>query len=460
MGGEKEATRGKVNAVARRKVALVFLLLFLMVLLLSPWASAPMPSSPATGDSLPRQMTLDLSTDLFERDSLPSRQVDLQVAAALESSEFEALREQSEKRSYLFRDIRVSFVRIDPAAAYGAYVNASRVGLAADVMLMDNEWVKTFAVSGYLAPADSAFAGDAMSEQFEAVSSPLRWNGYIWGVPRDYDPYVVVWHADALQALTGDEQAAPPDSWEGWQALAALERLQEPPLHWLAIDAGDPFALLHWVQAATGEPADALLGDAQAWRDTAAGQAIALLDGERSGVAFARDSEEVASWLVAGRTAAAMLPYSQARGLTDGRSLHGSSLRMDLSAWKQPYVWPQGRSFTISSRAAEDDAARRWIAAMTDADVQRDNLQREGKLPVYRSLYRDIGERAIDEIALGDDAGAFPRMPLPAFGPDFPDRIADLRVLWEQFAAGTLHAQDWTEQSAAPPPSSDAELDR
>lgn len=448
-----------MNAVARRKVALVFLLLFLMVLLLSPWASAPMPSAPAAGVQQPGQATLDLSAGLNDRDDRPSRQVDLQVAAALEPAEFETLREQNERQSYLFRDIRVSFVRIDPAAAFSAYVNASRVGLAADVMLMDNEWVKTFAVSGYLAPADSAFAGDALSEQFDAISSPLRWNGYIWGVPRDYDPYVLVWHRDALHAWTGDERSEPPREWTEWQALASADRTQQAPqMHWLAISASDPIALLYWVQAATGEPAGAFREDGGAWRDTAAGQALALLDGARSGVAFGTDPAEVASLLLSGRTVAAIMPYSQARELTGGRSSNGQALSVDLSAWKQPYVWPRGRSFTISSRAAEDDAARRWIAAMTGEAVQRDNLLQAGKLPVYRSLYRDIGDRGIADMALAEDTGAFPRGPLPEFGPDLPARLAGLRGLWEQFAAGTLNAQAWLERTSEASP--DAKLDR
>lgn len=447
-----------MNAVARRKVALVFLLLFLMVLLLSPWASAPMLSPDAEDVRQSGELTSDLYADMPGQDDLPSRQVDLQVAAALAPAEFEALRRQSEKQSYLFRDIRVSFVRIDPAAAFSAYVNASRVGLAADVMLMDNEWVKAFAVSGYLAPADSAFAGDALSEQFDAISSPLRWNGYIWGVPRDYDPYVLVWHKDALHAWTGNEQAEPPREWAEWQALAAVDRTQEPPMYWLAISASDPFALLYWMQTATGEPAEAFREDGDAWRDTAAGQALALLDSERSDIAFGSDPEEVASLLLSGRTAAAIMPYSQARELIDGRANNGHALTVDLSAWKQPYVWPRGRSFTISSRAAEDDAARRWIGAMTGEAVQRDNLLEDGKLPVYRSLYRDIGDRGIADAVLANDTGAFPRAPLPDFGPYLPERVAELRSLWERFAAGTLNAQAWLEQPDAS--STEAELDR
>lgn len=436
--------------MARRKVALVFLLLFLMVLLLSPWASAPMPSSPASGGQQPGLAASDPSAELSGRDDLPTRQVDLQVAAALTPAEFEAMRRQSEKQSYLFRDIRVSFVRIDPAAAYGAYVNASRVGLAADVMLMDNEWVKTFAVSGYLAPADSAFAGDALSEQFDAISSPLRWNGYIWGVPRDYDPYVLVWHLDALRAWTGNEQAEPPGDWAQWQALATAERTQEPPAHWLALDGSDPFALLYWVQAATGEPVGAFREDGEDWRDTAAGQALSLLDGERSGVAFGGDSSEVVNMLLSGQAAAAVVPYSHVRELSDARSNRGQALNVDLSAWKQPYVWPRGRSFTISSRAAEDDAARRWIAAMTEEAAQRDNLLQNSRLPVYKSLYRDIGDRGVAERVLANDAGAFPRVPLPEFGPDLPERIAGLGSKWKQFSDGTMNAQDWLDRSAEP----------
>ena len=441
--------------MVRRKIALVSMLLFLMVLLLSPWASAPTPSSPASADDPDELQTLTLSPDVSEPADRPLAPVDLRVAAALKSSEFESLRRQSEKQAYQFRDIRVSFVRIDPAAAYSAYANASRVGEAADVMLMDNEWVKTFAVSGFLSPADSAFAGDALSEQFDALVSPLRWNGYMWGVPRDFDPYVLLWNLDALRTIAGDSEASPPDQLAQWQELAAASQALESPLNWLAIGGSDPLALLYWVQAVTGETPELFRGDGNSWRDTPVGEALALLDLARSGVVFGRDLPEVVGALTSGDAAAAIVPYSEARKLADGRL--PDVLLADLSAWKQAYVWPRGRSFVISSRTKADDAARRWIAAITEPDVQRDQLQDTGKLPVYQSLYREMDDRELAALLSSGDAGAFPRSPLPDFGPDLPARLADLGGLWQDFAAGAMDAKSWVEQTAKL--STDAKLD-
>ncbi|WP_219637806.1 ABC transporter substrate-binding protein [Cohnella sp. CFH 77786] len=436
MGGTKD----QVKAVARRKLALIFLLLFMFALLLSPWASAPSPPiasspKPSANQAEPLRPAVEVKEP-----------VSLRVAVPLDEAEFEELRKQNERQSYLFRDIRVVLERTDPADAYSAFRQAARLGEAADVMLLKNEWVKAFASSGYLVPADAAFVGEALSEQFDALSAPLKWNGYLWGVPRDFDPYVLVWNLAELRKVAG-ESAVPPPDLAGWADLAAKARASGGTVHLLALDAQDPLALLAWVEAVTGQRTDTLWqSDNDPWNGTAKGEAIALLEREKAGVAFGVEGS-IADALAAGETMSAILPNSAAHRLASERSASGVAVFLaDRYAWKLPFVWPRGRSFAISSRTQADEAARRWIAAMTDAAVQQANWTVSGKLPVYRSLYanRSAGGGLSSLFPVGAAAASsFPGQPPAESGPELPGRLDRLGRLWSEFAAGKIGAADW-----------------
>lgn len=426
-----------MNAVARRKIALIFLLLFLFVLLLSPWASAP---SPAVHSPV-RPEAVDSAEPSIPPDD-EAEPVRLKVAVPLSEAEFAYLQKKSDEQAFQYRDIEVELKRVEPREAYAAFRQASRIGESADVMLMPNEWVKTFAVSGYLMPADSAFVGDAMSEQFDALSSPLKWNGLFWGVPRDFDPPVLVWNLNVLRSIAG-ENAVPPQTLAQWAELASGSRTGPAPVAWLAMSGSDPASFLTWMQSASGERTDTVwTKKADPWSGTPLAHALELLVQERTGVFIAGDGEDVETALTDGRAASAVLPYSAAQKLIDeGAEMNRSGLLMDRSAWQLPFVWPQGRSYAISSSTEAEDAARRWIAAMTEPSVQLDNWETFGKLPVYRSLYQNGG--ALAALFKGAAASSFPYAAPADFGPELPSRLNGLESLWSDFAAGEIGLEEW-----------------
>jgi len=436
--------------VARRKIVLVFLFLLFMALLLSPWASAPT-SMPGTSGTQTMQQTQPANEFEEMPDTLPQQTVDLHVTVALEADEFAALLKQNEEQAYKFRDIRISLTRLDPQDALRVLRHASRIGKSSDVMLMNQEWVKSFAVSGYLSPADGAFTGDALSEQFDALTSQLRWNGYLWGVPRDFDPLVLVWNLPALQTLADGADLEPPlQSLQQWEALATGGKLSEPPLYWLALGSQDPLALLYWLQAASGETTEMLVAAAAAeadpWSGSAAGEALALLDQERAGVLFAADPAELAASLTEGRAVSAIVPHSLARRLISEQASDRNALSVDYAAWKMPFVWPRARSFTISSHTEQGEAAQRWIAAMTDAQIQEAIWPDSGKLPVYQSLYRSNFQPALRSLFPPSAASSFPHLPLPDFDPGLADRLSGLGRWWQKFAAGPTDTEYWLAQ--------------
>ncbi|MCD9024454.1 extracellular solute-binding protein [Cohnella sp. NL03-T5] len=425
--------------MASRKLALVFLLLCIMVVILSPWADAPSPSTPI--------VPVPSGEDLATAKPVVAEEISrLTVEVAMEEPEFQALVDQNDEFIAKHPDISVELHRIDPQHAYSTYKQAAQMEELADVILLSNEWVKEFAVSGYLLPADAAFVGKALTEQFDVLIAPLKWNGsYLWGVPRDMDPYVLVWNMDLLHGWLGEDVTLPLTI-EQWTALTAKSSELQGAFSWLTIDRNDPLAMLAWLENAVGERSDGLWTDgSKPWEGTPFEQALTLLDQQRAGVKFIDNASEAASTLKAGTTLAAIVPYSLAAPLVaEPRISSDSKLELDHQTWKLPYVWPRGSSFSISSTTEDEDAAYKWIAEMTDAPNQLHNLEERNLLPVYRTLYDN--DRRLSNLLPGRNGQTFPNQSPLIMGPDMAARLEKLGGLWRKFTTGVITLDDWKKE--------------
>ncbi|MFC4599394.1 extracellular solute-binding protein [Cohnella hongkongensis] len=426
--------------MARRKLALVFLLLCVMVLLLSPWADAP------TSTSVP-VVAPPGGAALVEEPEQAEEVARLTIEVALEEPEFRALSDRNDDFKSRNPGIEAELRRVAPEQAYDAFRRASELEEAADVMLFRNEWVAEFASAGHLFPADSAFVGKALGEQFEALSGPLKWNGYLWGVPRDMDPHVLVWNSDLLRAWLGEDASLPltPEQWETAAAGAGAE--EGGGAAWLAIDPADPFALLAWVENYAQTRTDELwTQESEPWEGTERGQALALLERNRESVRFERDVRESIRAQAQGQVLAAVMPYSEAIRLAPpGEDGEGRpELAIDHSGWKLPFVWPRGSSFVISSRTEAEEAAAAWIAEMTGEQAQLSNLEEQGKLPVFSSLYE--ADRRLADLLAGRSGQAFPDQAPLLYGPEAVRRLDEVGRLWSRFAGGELTREQWGEE--------------
>jgi ABC-type glycerol-3-phosphate transport system substrate-binding protein len=428
----------KVKAVVSRKSALVFLLLCIMVVILSPWVDAPSPSTSV--DPVPDVEGFTTAEPVFAEEISQ-----LTVKVALKEPEFNALVIQNDQFKLKHPDITVELSRIDPEQAYSDYKQASQLEESADVILLSNEWVKEFAASGDLLPADAAFVGKALTEQFDALVAPLKWNGYLWGVPRDMDPYVLVWNSVMLRQWLG-EGVTLPLTIEQWTALAAKSAELQGAASWLTIDRKDPLALLAWLENAGNGRSDGLWTEgSKPWEGTAFEQALSLLDQQRVGVHWIASPEEAGALLKNGTTLAAIVPYSLAAQWVAEPPL-GTDVKLELDhqSWKLPYIWPRGSSFAISSNTQNEEAAYKWIAEMTDSPIQLQNMEEGYRLPVYRSLYDN--DRRLSNLLPGRNGQTFPNQAPLAMGPDMTSRLRQLGILWGKFSTGDIHLDEWKKE--------------
>lgn len=433
-------TMKKVKAVTRHKSALVFLLLCIMALILSPWANAPSPVSPYVPE--------------FEAEAIASAQPftpmvfsELTVEVGMEEAEFNVLAGQNEAFMLRHPDINIDLIRVEPAQAYRNFVLSSQLGDSADIILLANEWVREFASSGYLLPADAAFVGKALAEQFDALAAPLKWNGYLWGVPRSFDPFVVIWNIDMLHEWLGGDVVLPLTI-EQWSALATKSSELQGTPSWLTLDPSDPLALLAWLENVSGGRSDGIWSKgSRPWEGTPFEQGLTLLEQQRSNITFAQTTEQASFSLKNRETLAAIIPYSKAATLAaEPRLSSDAKLELDHRTWKLPYVWPRGSSFVISSHTVVEDAAHTWIAEMTDIPIQLQNMEELNRLPVYRTLYES--DRQLSNLLPDREGKAFPNQASMNIGPKLSEQLKELGVIWNSFATGEITLLEWNKRWA------------
>ncbi|MFC5467145.1 extracellular solute-binding protein [Cohnella suwonensis] len=425
--------------MARRKSVLVFLLFVLMVLVLSPWAKAPSPE--------PSVATFHVDGKAEANDDpVVTRPVSrLRVEAAMTEPQFRVLLGENERFSLSHPEITVELTRVDPERAYDRYKEASAMNESADIMLFNNEWVKQFASSGYLIPTDPAFVGKALAEQFNALTSPLKWNGFLWGVPFDMDPYVLLWNDRLLREALGPDVALPL-ALEQWTALADKSAASPTPYSWLAIDREDPLALLGWLQNAGGERSDGLWAKgSDPWDSPGTGGALSLLASRLSYVRYPLDVAEAIESVKRGEAAVAVVPYSDAsEANAEPRGSAETELAIDHQSWRMPWVWPRGRSFVVSSSSESEEAAYVWISEMTGEQTQLANLEKLGKLPVFRTMYDS--DRALSNLLPGRNGANFPNQAPLSAEPELPDELTALSDMWSRLAGSELTLDQWKER--------------
>ncbi|MFC5532163.1 extracellular solute-binding protein [Cohnella yongneupensis] len=451
----------KVTNVARRKIALVLILLGMMVLILSPWSDAPRHQASPPAVAIPQGEPITAAIQQVDLQEPAS----LSVVVAMDEASFKLLAEQNIAFRHKHSDITVTLTRIDPEDAHRYFERASSLEEAADVMLLKSEWVNEFAASGYLLPADAAFVGKALTEQFDALSSLVKWNGSLmWGVPLNIDPYVLVWNETLLREWLGDGVTLPltPEQWgtvaarSTGSSSATGAAVDAPitdsdasqktagPISWLTIDPYDPYALLSWLENVSGQRTDAIWNDAgENWTTTPLGTALSLFDTNKAGVQFATTPDSAENQLLQGQTLVAELPYSEAaRLLVEAESNSPAmKLKLDHSSWKLSYVWPRGTSYVISADTSVEEAAITWITEMTDAPIQIANEQKLGLLPVYRSIYDN--DARLKNLLPARSGQTFPNQASLAVDPKLPVRMKQLENLWKSYASGQFSLDEW-----------------
>lgn len=341
----------------RKNSLLLAVMLVFILLLLTPLngGTSKREVSPVKGNAEKR------STDASAQ-QLDEGERTLSVAVSLDAEQFEVLQQLNEQFEGDSR-ADVELVNIAPGEVYENLVRQAKLGDTADVMLLNTNWVNIFAVSGFLAPVDSFYTGSDALEPIDVLMNQVKWNGYIWGVPKDIDPYMLVWNTELAEALQLTRLPVTEAEWN-----AAIERIDklDHPIQLLEYDRTDGYAVINLLR-----------------RWSTASPSLRMLSTVKPHLEGGQDTDS-RMWekLQRGELLAVVTTYS------NWQHHRAVDQRMELinQAEMMPYSL-QSRSFVISSASDRADLARSWIQYMTSAEAERYYWKQAKVLPALKSIY-------------------------------------------------------------------------
>ncbi|MEO3947433.1 extracellular solute-binding protein [Gorillibacterium sp. CAU 1737] len=318
--------------------------------------------------------------------------ITLHVSVSLGEAEWKSLQALNAEFLKSHNNVSVKLENLSSSERYTAWKKAGQFGTGPDVMLLDNGWVQEFAALGFLYPVSEYFTTDRQSQYLPVVLDQVKWNGYLWGVPKDIDPYILVWNRK-----TAEEN--------GWKkAPSTSAELIEWNRKLLAPADGrygiyfNPSDYMAFLSVYTAFPSEIPEGsnpflNAKEPAVQAALKTFLLPQKEEWDPAllkanFPTPSESWDPWqlLADGKLAAMVTTVSEYRR----HSLTGvelASLPMPGGAKTGTGSWLKGRSYSLSSHTVNSVIAMEWIKSVTGAEAEKKEWTETSMLPVLLSSY-------------------------------------------------------------------------
>ncbi|WP_059044120.1 extracellular solute-binding protein [Paenibacillus rubinfantis] len=363
----------------------------------------------------------------------------LQVAVQMDESDFRRLEEMN-RQFMAIHPVEVELVNVPAEESYASFQRQlMKLGESPDVLLLDNVWIRRFAADGYLLPTEGYYSGSLSGEVLSASLIPNEWNGYVWGVPLDVDPYVLLYDTAKLKQL-GLER--PPTSVDDWSILFSAFKKQRPQPYLLGLDYRDPYAAATLLWQIGG-----------GWKPGAGGAFYALKDNMPLSL---QQLEQLHPWLLdagaAGVDAWSKLNDGQLAMLMIRASEARKHSHPQIKVWMpevQPNLasaWIQGRSYAVSSQTSNAEAAGLWISEMTSALNQMRWQEATRHLPVIKTIYYEAAPNQLPNwipASLAAGSGAA----LPA-SPALPEQLESFAPLTYDYLSGAINAKQYRSRLA------------
>jgi len=215
-------------------------------------------------------------------------QVGIQAVVSVDAAAFAAIEDATAafERDRPWIDVALANVPQEEFAEQ--YRSLAMTGTAPDVAMVPTSWVRLEAAEGRLLALDDYISAERQSQWFETVRGAVRWNGYVWGVPVDWDPYVFV----IPKGATGGAERQEPMSVRDWLGLVGGDAAKA------ATDRYGARLLADWGRAPLretdpGADADGVIDPPQTL--TAADASAKQKDDARAGAAQAEAGDAAAS---------------------------------------------------------------------------------------------------------------------------------------------------------------------
>ena len=384
---------GGARALKRRNHWILFVVLLLSLTILSPSLDLVQDQKKEERDDV---------TDIF---SVPAPETThknrpLSVLVSMKEEEYKIFQNFAQNTAKEI-GMEISISNIESADFYSEFKEAFLMGEGPDTLLIDNRYIKWYAKKGFARPMTGGDGNIAAGDSFDALLRAGEWNGYLWSIPMDLDPYV---YAEYRNEETIKEPLQSTSTREEWMSHLAEwgERLDKP----FYLDGEDPIAYASWLTFQGVFP-------------------------EVSQV-FQLNSEEEEHRSKKMEAIEPLFPYikTERYNLSSGRVDFQAGIitlselipahREELSFYINNDVKSQalavtGRSFIISPKSTQKEATVEFLAKLTSPKSAKTWFTLSGKLPIYSALYTDLDmsditnaiplqalEESIDESLLQD----------------------------------------------------------
>lgn len=389
------------------------------------------PSNPSSADDDRNAVEVLPAIGMFMDEPLRT----IIVTVSMSNSEYDQLVAASNRFMMKYPHITVVMNNIQSAeAAFKSWEEDAQIGAASDILLTNSGFVGELAVKGYLKPVDSLSSPGPLSDQPSRLLDSLKWNGYLWGVPSDADPYLLVWNKGLLASVGATK---PPVTWSDYLSIAEKLTAENEAVKAVQFTPGEVDQLIGWLDVWTSpdqvKAAYLTPASVQHWKDRL--QFLGTLqepistDNVTLRASLAEELDQKKKLLTT------VIPWSAYQELSEAEQ---SRILLDKS--KLAPMWFNSRSYVVSSTTAAAEEAFLWIKEMTSQHEQQQASLVSRRLPAKNSLYENSG--------LTNNASASPPqwwLPLLNNEPidESPDpawqgRRQRWEELWRQYTAGAI----------------------
>jgi ABC-type glycerol-3-phosphate transport system substrate-binding protein len=224
------------------------------------------------------------------------------------------------------------------------------------------------------------------AEQMEQALAQVKWNGYLWGVPKNLDSYVVVYNTKRLS----EWGELPPANAEELVQLHKQLHKPEEGKYGLDFAAPDYRSFLTLARILGGaktasKTAPLELADPNVQRTL---ELFLFEDARQLSKSFPQQSATWKPWeqLLQGKLAAYLTTFSDwKQNESAAVTMTAIPLPKGEEAWKGP--WLSGKSFTISARSQSAKESFDWIRELVSSNAAVRFWSAAGVFPAQTSGY-------------------------------------------------------------------------
>ena len=189
----------------RRHQVVLFAVLLLSLTILSP-------SFDFRGSQLNQER--DQEKDAFPGSSSRNEdaQAPLEIVVAMSDEEFQAFQKIA-KEVAASQLVEINLRNEKPDTYKHVLDLEFSLGENGDVVLLDSEEVQYYAQKGYLYPLNGTTLSKSLGDTVVGLRGMTEWNGYQWGMPFDFDPYILATQSSFLKRAGLESLPRNKDQW-------------------------------------------------------------------------------------------------------------------------------------------------------------------------------------------------------------------------------------------------------